>query len=233
MQNATQSAAIQAAQHFTGQFQPLEQVTRPNLTTAETAFYLNRKPQTLRAWACLENGPIRPRRVGGLLAWNTSEVKALAGVTNNQKGFSTLAYLAYIIGAALLCLMVSTGAFASLDWAGVAMLGAGVIGTGSNSQTQDNLLRLAILSRDDKKQFRACCELAKKLNLQSPKRKAAPPTAAATRLQNFVRGIRPQDLQNSIAKFGATAVHNKVNTDSILETAARKFSEQAILKACK
>lgn len=80
MQTATQSAAIQAAQHFTGQFQPLEQVTRPNLKTEEAAHYLNRRPQTLRAWACLENGPIRPRRVGGLLAWNTSEVKALAGV---------------------------------------------------------------------------------------------------------------------------------------------------------
>lgn len=58
----------------------LSEVTRPNLTTAETAFYLNRRPQTLRAWACLENGPLRPRRIGGLLAWNTAEVKALAGV---------------------------------------------------------------------------------------------------------------------------------------------------------
>jgi hypothetical protein len=61
-------------------FLPLTLVTRPNLTTAETAHYLNRRPQTLRVWACLENGPIRPRRVGGLLAWPTGEVKALAGV---------------------------------------------------------------------------------------------------------------------------------------------------------
>lgn len=80
MQTATQSAAVQAAQNFTGQYLPLEQVTKPNLKTDEAAFYLNRAPQTLRAWACLENGPLRPRRVGGLLAWNTSEVKALAGV---------------------------------------------------------------------------------------------------------------------------------------------------------
>ena len=70
-----------ALQQFTGQYQPLEQVTRPNLTTAETAHYLNRRPQTLRGWACLENGPIRPRRIGGLLAWSTSEVKALAGLS--------------------------------------------------------------------------------------------------------------------------------------------------------
>ena len=81
MTTATHSAAIQAAQHFTGQFMPLEQVTKPNLKTEEAAHYLNRRPQTLRAWACLENGPLRPKRICGLLAWNTSEVKALAGVT--------------------------------------------------------------------------------------------------------------------------------------------------------
>ena len=69
-----------AQQQFTTQYLPLEQVTRPNLTTAETAHYLNRRPQTLRGWACLENGPLRPRRIGGLLAWPTAEVKALAGV---------------------------------------------------------------------------------------------------------------------------------------------------------
>lgn len=70
-----------APQQFTAQYLPLEQVTRPNLKTEEAAFYLNRRPQTLRGWACLENGPLRPRRIGGLLAWNTAEVKALAGVT--------------------------------------------------------------------------------------------------------------------------------------------------------
>ena len=78
MQTATREAS--APQQFTAQYLPLEQVTRPNLTTAETAFYLNRRPQTLRGWACLENGPIRPRRIGGLLAWPTVDVKALAGV---------------------------------------------------------------------------------------------------------------------------------------------------------
>lgn len=70
-----------APQQFTAQYQPLEQVTRPNLTTAETAYYLNRAPQTLRVWAMRDGiGPIRPRRIGGLLAWPTVEVKALAGV---------------------------------------------------------------------------------------------------------------------------------------------------------
>jgi hypothetical protein len=72
----THSATIQAAQ----QFPPLELVTKPNLKTEEAAYYLSRKSQTLRAWACLENGPIRPRRIQGMLAWPTAEIKALAGV---------------------------------------------------------------------------------------------------------------------------------------------------------
>ena len=69
-----------APQQFTAPYPPLALVTKPNLITAETAYYLDRAPQTLRVWACLENGPIRPRRIGGILAWNTAEVKALAGV---------------------------------------------------------------------------------------------------------------------------------------------------------
>ncbi|WP_312260646.1 hypothetical protein [Limnohabitans sp.] len=81
MSLTTQSAANQAAQQTTAEYLPLETVTRPNLTTEEGAHYLNRRPQTLRAWACLENGPIRPRRIGGRLAWSTAEIKALAGVT--------------------------------------------------------------------------------------------------------------------------------------------------------
>ena len=62
------------------QYPPLEQVNKPNLKTEEAAYYLNRRPQTLRGWACLENGPIRPRRIGGLLAWPTAGVKELAGL---------------------------------------------------------------------------------------------------------------------------------------------------------
>ena len=64
-----------APQQFSAPYPPLEQVTKPNLTTGELAYYLNRRPQTLRGWACLENGPLRPTRIGGLLAWNTATVK--------------------------------------------------------------------------------------------------------------------------------------------------------------
>ena len=75
-----------APQQFNAPYPPLELVNKPNLTTAECAFYLNRRPQTLRGWACLENGPIRPRRISGLLAWPTVEVKALTGVTSCGNG---------------------------------------------------------------------------------------------------------------------------------------------------
>lgn len=63
-------------------FPPLSQATKPNLTTAELAYYLDRKPQTLRGWACNENGPIRPTRIRSILAWSTAEAKKLAGVAD-------------------------------------------------------------------------------------------------------------------------------------------------------
>lgn len=63
-----------------GIFPPLESVTSPTVPTEQTAYYLNRKPQTLRAWACLENGPIRPFRINGRLAWPVKEIKKVLGV---------------------------------------------------------------------------------------------------------------------------------------------------------
>jgi hypothetical protein len=61
-------------------YPPLALVTKPNLTMADLGYYLDRRPQTCRSWASLENGPLRPKRIGGLLAWSTTQVKALAGV---------------------------------------------------------------------------------------------------------------------------------------------------------
>lgn len=69
--------ATAAAHNLQAAFPPLEQVTRPTVPTHQAAYYMNRQPQTLRAWACLENGPIRPIRVNGRLAWPVSEIKAL------------------------------------------------------------------------------------------------------------------------------------------------------------
>jgi hypothetical protein len=67
-----------AAAHWPEQpFPPLERETRPTVNTEQAAYYLNRKPQTLRAWACLENGPIRPVRINGRLAWAVADIKRL------------------------------------------------------------------------------------------------------------------------------------------------------------
>ena len=61
-------------------FPPLETVTRPAVDTAAAAYYLNRRPQTLRVWACREDGPIRPLRVNGRLAWRVADIKAVMGI---------------------------------------------------------------------------------------------------------------------------------------------------------
>ncbi len=66
---------MQTAAHQ--RFTPLEHEIRPAVPTDAAAFYLNRKSQTLRAWACFENGPIRPIRINGRLAWPVSAIRAL------------------------------------------------------------------------------------------------------------------------------------------------------------
>lgn len=47
------------------------------LPTNEAAAAINRAPQTLRKWACLENGPIRPIRINGRLAWRVADLQLL------------------------------------------------------------------------------------------------------------------------------------------------------------
>jgi hypothetical protein len=58
----------------------LESETRATLPTPEAAFHLNRAQNTLRLWAIRENGPIRPLRINGRLAWPTARIKELVGV---------------------------------------------------------------------------------------------------------------------------------------------------------
>ena len=58
-------------------FPSLETISRPTVPTDAAAYYLNRAPQTLRKWACLENGPIRPVRIHGRLAWRVSDLQTL------------------------------------------------------------------------------------------------------------------------------------------------------------
>jgi hypothetical protein len=54
----------------------LDQI-RTAVTTAVAAKALNRKPQTLRSWACMGTGPIRPVRINGRLAWPLTDIAAL------------------------------------------------------------------------------------------------------------------------------------------------------------
>jgi hypothetical protein len=58
----------------------LEKETRATLPTPEAAFHLNRTQQTLRLWAMREDGPIRPIRVCGRLAWPVADLRRVLGV---------------------------------------------------------------------------------------------------------------------------------------------------------
>lgn len=58
-------------------FPPLDQETRSHVETACAGFHLNRKSQTMRSWASLGNGPIRPVRINGRLAWAVAEIAVL------------------------------------------------------------------------------------------------------------------------------------------------------------
>ena len=81
MQTATNfSADTRRAVTEPQQFPPLEQVTRPTVPTEQAAYYLNRRPQTCRAWACFENVPLRPFRINGRLAWPVAELRRVLGV---------------------------------------------------------------------------------------------------------------------------------------------------------
>lgn len=55
----------------------LEHEARTHVETACAAFHLTRRPQTMRVWASLENGPIRPLRINGRLAWAIADIKRL------------------------------------------------------------------------------------------------------------------------------------------------------------
>ncbi len=82
MQTATHPSAATLA-HWEKKataFVALAAETRTAVDTATAAYHLSRKPQTLRGWACHEDGPIRPMRLHGRLAWRTDDLRALLGV---------------------------------------------------------------------------------------------------------------------------------------------------------
>ena len=59
---------------------PLDRENRSSLPTPEAAYHLNRAQQTLRLWAMHENGPLRPFRVNGRLAWPVAELRRILQV---------------------------------------------------------------------------------------------------------------------------------------------------------
>jgi hypothetical protein len=63
-------------------FTPLALETRTHLETEGAAHWLNKAPQTLRAWACFETGPIRPHRIPGCsgLLWPVAEIRRVLGL---------------------------------------------------------------------------------------------------------------------------------------------------------
>ena len=61
-------------------YPPIDLETRPAVETAQAAAYLGRRPQTLRKWACLESGPLRPVRVHGRLMWPMRDIRRLLGL---------------------------------------------------------------------------------------------------------------------------------------------------------
>ena len=75
--DAELSSAEAATKTEVAAFGPIENETRSHVDTACAAYWLNRKPQTLRSWASKENGPIRPSRVNDRLAWAVADIKRL------------------------------------------------------------------------------------------------------------------------------------------------------------
>lgn len=53
---------------------------RPYVNTETAAHWVYRRPQTLRSWASLGNGPLHPIRIHGRLAWSVQAIKTLLGV---------------------------------------------------------------------------------------------------------------------------------------------------------
>ena len=58
-------------------FLPLAQETRSHVPTAQAAYYLTRRNQTLRKWSMRQTGPIKPTRLHGRLLWPVSEIRRL------------------------------------------------------------------------------------------------------------------------------------------------------------
>jgi hypothetical protein len=77
------SVTASPTEHSAQQFPSLDYVSRPTVPTEQAAYYLNRRPQTLRGWACAESFPegLRPVRLQGRLCWPVAGIRAALGMT--------------------------------------------------------------------------------------------------------------------------------------------------------
>lgn len=80
--HATQhSAATSRAATDPLSFPRLELEGRPTVSTEQAAYYLSRRPQTLRVWAMKSGtGPVSCIRINGRLAWSVAELRRVLGV---------------------------------------------------------------------------------------------------------------------------------------------------------
>lgn len=80
MKNTSTPHATNQHVASTAPFPPLDQVNRPHVSTEQAAYYLNRRPQTLRGWA-MTGHVIQPLRFNGRLAWPVDEIKRVLGLS--------------------------------------------------------------------------------------------------------------------------------------------------------
>ena len=80
MNTATHHSAETRAAATGAAYVSLDRETRTAVDTATAAHHLMRQPQTLRGWACKEDGPLRPVRVHGRLAWSVAELRRVLGL---------------------------------------------------------------------------------------------------------------------------------------------------------
>ena len=80
MKPANNHALEVGAAAFGPAFVSLDRESRTTVDTETAAYHLSRRPQTLRTWACKEDGPLRPIRVHGRLAWPVAELRRVLGV---------------------------------------------------------------------------------------------------------------------------------------------------------
>jgi hypothetical protein len=66
--------------------QSTEQDLPSVLPTDRACVYINRSPQTLRKWACLDCAPmgIRPIRINGRLSWKVTDLMMILGVSDSS-----------------------------------------------------------------------------------------------------------------------------------------------------